>query len=53
MLGWSDRHGFRGSEVLSLLQPNTVFCPRSKIHRRVVCSFCVSNNFRSLWGVTS
>jgi hypothetical protein len=29
MLGWSDRHGFRGNEVGSL-QPNTVFCPCPK-----------------------
>ena len=30
MLGWSDRHGFRGSEVVSPLLPDTVFCPRTK-----------------------
>ena len=29
LLGWSDRHNFRGNEVGSL-QPDFVFCPCSK-----------------------
>jgi len=47
MLGWSDRHGFRGN-ALGRSSLHGVL-PVSKIHRRVVCNLCVSKNFRSLW----